>query len=73
MAATCRSCSAPIIWAKTAKGKATPLDAAPVPDGEWQLSDGYAVPAGADLFAAAPRYRVHWATCPNHAQHRSPR
>lgn len=29
MAATCRSCGAPIVWARTPAGKRTPLDAKP--------------------------------------------
>lgn len=71
----CRSCSAPILWVKTASGKATPLDAAPVADGEWCVVAGVAVNVGAapDLFAPPERYRVHWATCPNAGDHRRPR
>lgn len=71
--ARCRSCAAPIRWVKTSGGKATPLDAEPVADGEWQIADGYAVQLGTSLFAAPERYRVHWATCPSASEHRRSR
>jgi len=57
----CSACGAAILWARTSGGKATPLDAEPVHDGEWQILAGVTVVAG---LQPGPRYRVHWATCP---------
>jgi hypothetical protein len=35
----CRSCEAPIVWAKTANNRRMPLDPEPVPDGNvWVVS-----------------------------------
>ena len=56
--ATCRSCQAPILWAKSASGSSVPLNADPVPAGNIALrSDGIAIylrkgeapPAGAPV------------------------
>ena len=75
MSAICRSCGAPIVWAKTSRGLSMPLDAAPVVDGNVAIRDGVAVvvdPGG--LFDERPgevRYVAHFATCPQAAQHRS--
>lgn len=73
--AKCRSCGAPILWVVTTLGKRMPLDAEPHPDGNVSL-----VPAGAMVLPAelveqgkkigSKRYRSHFATCPNAAQHR---
>ena len=66
--ATCRSCGAPILWVvSAASGKAMPVDADPVEDGNVTL-DGLTAtvhPAGqGDLLGdAGPRYRSHFATC----------
>lgn len=54
----------------TPRGKRTPLDAEPVPDGEWQIEAGVVVRAG---LLPGPRYRVHWATCPKADEFRGPR
>lgn len=64
----CRSCGAPIIWAKTQAGKDTPLDAKPL-----RLAA-----LGGDLFGrqitgVVEGYVSHFATCPNAKQHRKPR
>lgn len=63
---TCRSCGAPVRWARLRDG-GRPLifDAEPVRDGQWRL-DGevakYIRPGAAgDGFGWAP----HWATCPD--------
>ena len=40
---TCRSCGAPIVWVKTAKGKKMPLDREPNEAGNITLMDGAAV------------------------------
>ncbi len=64
----CRSCGAPILWARTkGKDKPIPLDPAPTLDGNvYLLSDGTAVyvpgPATND---ARLRYISHFATCPD--------
>lgn len=78
MSARCRSCDAPIVWAKTEQGKRIPLDVAPV----LRL----AVDAGLFVIHAGEEARVlprenghlvarqsHSATCPNAAGHRRPR
>lgn len=61
----CRSCGAPIIWAKTKSGKRIPLNADPDPAGNVMLEDGIAVVLGK---GAAPgptvrRYTSHFANC----------
>ena len=69
----CRSCRAPILWCKTAKGKNFPLDVDQEHFGLRFLidNDGYAhhVPAGCQDLG----HRSHFATCPNANAHRSPR
>lgn len=60
--AECRSCKAPIIFAKTASEKFIPLDAVPVLGGNVWLKDGYAV-----IDAPSPTTKAHvshFATCP---------
>lgn len=68
----CKSCGAPIRWAKTPSGSSVPLDAEPVASGNVALrSDGIAIylkageprPAGATFVS-------HFATCPDAKQHR---
>ena len=68
----CKSCGAPLIWAKTAKGKRIPLDAEPRADGTLALRDGTAVTVGPAPFCGYDdtRYICHFGTCPNAAQHR---
>jgi hypothetical protein len=58
LATTCRSCSAAIVWFRTASGKRMPVDEATTlpTDAEHQL----------DL----KRHVSHFATCPNAATHR---
>lgn len=65
----CASCRAPVIWAESAKtGRNMILDAVPVPDGNTVIMDGKAHVITGELFeevpADMPRYRTHWATCP---------
>lgn len=76
----CRSCDAPIIWAKSPAGKAMPIDAEPVPDGNVLLvANGSATPNAIVVEAdhqwaeGARRYKSHFATCPNAASHRRSR
>ncbi|MCA9676771.1 MAG: hypothetical protein KC464_17185 [Myxococcales bacterium] len=64
----CRSerCRAPILWARTAAGEPMPVDVDPSPDGELDLVDGRVYPYGLEAAAAKrPRYRAHWASCPD--------
>ena len=70
--ATCSSCGAAIVWARTASGAATPLDAERVVGGTFEFNpqSGLVAAVGADGMA---RYRAHWATCPNANKHRRPR
>jgi hypothetical protein len=66
--ANCRFCFQPILWARTASGKAIPLDPEPGWAGRYEVTEG----AKGALFAAivkgrpdAPnRYRPHMQTCP---------
>lgn len=68
----CRSCKAKIRWAKTATGKAIPLDAEPVADGNMVLADGVAmVCTNPEIMPTSPRYKTHFATCPNASKHRT--
>ena len=66
-ASECRSCHAPIVWARTASGKTMPVDAVETPDGNLVLTlgaDGYHV----EVVGATddrPRHRPHFATCPD--------
>lgn len=69
----CKSCSAPIFWARTAAGRSMPVDAAPVADGRVILTDRHGTviarvlrrdevaPAGAIL------RKPHHSTCPQRA------
>jgi hypothetical protein len=74
----CRSCDAPLRWAKTPKGKRIPLDPDPRPDGNIRLGfvggeEMALVLSGAELEAAqiaGPVYVSHFATCPNASSHR---
>lgn len=58
--ARCQSCSSPIRWATTAKGKGIPLDARAQIE---QRDDGPVVSSD----------DVHWATCPHAERHRKAR
>jgi hypothetical protein len=73
MASTCRGCGADILWAKSARGSAIPLDAEPGPSGTMVLEgDGpVAVNVGPPtLFDRRPRYVSHFSTCPQAAEFR---
>lgn len=68
----CRSCGAPIRWAKTTNGEAIPLDPAPVTGGNIELCDGVAhvfTPGQIALFQRE-RFVSHFVTCPHAAQWR---
>ena len=70
----CRSCSQPILWARTASGKRMPLDAAPVCDAIAETRGLFVLRetdqetplalAAWGLEGLEPHYRRHWATCP---------
>lgn len=64
----CRSCDAAIIWARTAGGRAMPVDAEPSVDGNLILVGDVAEHVSADqqsaLFDGGDRYTSHFSTCP---------
>jgi hypothetical protein len=66
--AICKDCGARIRWAKTAAGRAMPLNEARVPseEGTVRIVDGIAHVRRALEAAASggPWYRAHWADCP---------
>jgi hypothetical protein len=75
----CSSCKAEIVWAWSGK-KPMPIDADPVLDGNVELAN----PEGDELIAKVwgtahvwpddmPRYRSHFATCPDAERYRRPR
>lgn len=71
----CSSCGAEINWVPSAaNGVSMPLDAAPCPDGNVVINGGKAHVLNRNLFAGeapeTPRYKSHFATCPNAAKHR---
>lgn len=72
MADKCRSCGADIIWAKTPKGKAMPIDAQPNPEGKLALHGGIVVTVGSgpQIGFSDERYISHFGTCPNASFHR---
>jgi hypothetical protein len=72
MSAACRSCGAPIRWERTVNDKPIPLDPEPVADGNLGIRDDgkvYHVGEGS-LDLGEPRYKTHFATCPNATEHR---
>ncbi len=81
MSARCKTCGARIEWVKSAlTGKPMPLDAAAVDDGNIVLREGRAVvfPLGGHeeagvVKSGVPRFRSHFSTCPDAADHRKPR
>lgn len=75
MTSPCRSCRAPILWARTPAGKRTPLDPEPVKDGTIQLvivggvEMAIVLTNPADIAGCQvdgiPLYQSHFASCPN--------
>lgn len=63
----CRSCDAPVLWARTVTGKLIPLDTEPSDGGNLVLDDGRALiydhTTSNEMFAP-PLYVSHFATCP---------
>lgn len=72
--AKCRSCDAPIIWARSATTDSLmPLNAEPVEGGNIAIVDGKAVVKKGDLFEESiqgPFYVSRSATCPNAKKYR---
>lgn len=71
----CRTCGAPIVWAKTVNNKSIPVDAEPCEyGGNMVLRDGVAVVLKKDepSLPDEKRYRSHFATCGQAAHHRKP-
>jgi hypothetical protein len=72
----CRSCGAPILWARTEKGKKEPIDLEPNPKGniilrEREGSEARAIHGVPDeVWPDEPRHTSHFATCPNAAEWR---
>jgi hypothetical protein len=56
----CRSCKAPVVWAKTVNDKWAPLDAKP--ERRFILHPGE---DGVLRAEAQPTYQSHYATCPD--------
>lgn len=84
---SCRSCGAAIIWARTSRGNAMPVDAEPDRDGTLALvEDEHLCELTAHVvgkptqiayvdgeLVEPPRYTSHFETCPNADAHRQPR
>lgn len=80
--ATCKSCDAPVRWAKTVAGKSIPLDPVPTNTGNIRLVQGGGTDGGllaevmtGDVLAehlarGKTTYTTHFATCPNAKAHR---
>jgi hypothetical protein len=72
----CRSCNAPLLWAKTEKGHRIPLDPEPVPadgPGLFVLRHGVAVAVPPLAYPDEANYISHFSTCPQADQHRRSR
>jgi len=75
----CKSCGAPILWAKTEQGHKIPIDEGPTLDGNIAIQPtddrkGWlafvAGPLEAVPGSSSIRRKSHFATCPNAAKHR---
>lgn len=88
MAASCRSCNAPVVWTVTTSGARMPLDAVPLPGDSVvglfvlvkRVDDApLAVAAASVIDTAAVHvdgvafFRSHFASCPDARTHRKPR
>lgn len=60
----CRSCGAPVFWARTTNDKNIPVDAEPVEDGNFHVIAGQVVYHLAPAMGEQPKYKSHFATCP---------
>ena len=69
----CRACKKPVLWYTTTLGAVMPLDPEPCDDGNVVIVDGKALSLKGDLWEEhhdGPRYKSHFATCPNAAEFR---
>lgn len=81
--AACRSCGASIRWVEILPSrKLTPLDITPTANGNLMIVDGHQAQDGTPIArvvtplertASTTLYTSHFATCPNAAQHRTPK
>jgi hypothetical protein len=71
----CRSCRAPIEWARTESGKAIPLDVGEFDNGNIVVTDGIAYAIGRDVseFGQKHRRRSHFVSCKQAAEWRRAR
>lgn len=68
----CKSCHAEIMWKRTERGKAIPLDRAPVYDGNIYLDNqDTAIYATSDVERNGNLYVAHFTTCPDSATFKS--
>lgn len=72
MSAKCKSCGAPIVWARSEKGTPMPIDAQKSLFGNIELSwFGRGEPPTATIVApGSGSYVSHFATCPKASAHR---
>lgn len=70
----CKSCNAPIIFARTLAGL-MPVDEAPSPDGNVELTRMHGEQRARVVTPGSSEtlYKAHFATCPNAAAHRRSR
>lgn len=79
MSARCGSCHSEIEWATSEAGRAIPIDAQPVDDGNLAVRrvgnelHSRVVKPDDELGPDEKRGVSHFATCPNANQHRKPR
>lgn len=66
----CSSCSAPIKWVRTERGKHMPVDAKPT---TLLVATGGHGPQGTPNVTSRRGWVSHFATCPNADQHRRER
>jgi hypothetical protein len=67
----CKSCGAPIRWAKSLSGRAMPLDEKPNPKGNILLLPSGGAMVVTDTCHHSELFTSHFATCPQANQHRS--
>jgi hypothetical protein len=70
---TCKSCGAPVRWARTDAGKNIPIDPDPRPDGNIQLVDAGTHLAARVGAAGSGSHVAHFVTCPNANGHHQER
>lgn len=79
MAATCKSCGAPIIWIESPKGKWIPCDEGLIPYKQDRSGKEAIVTQRGEIIRCRLTFdgdptgmgrMTHWATCPNANQHR---